>query len=254
MVDSLPSSPAPDRGGSTPWSAGQTLAFAGAIAIALPFLNMVVAMLMAGFAAAENSDFNQQLFYLNLRENGQYLTVASLVANGFIVWAVLRLIRLRGSVSWPRYLAIRPASATAWITALAGTLVLLVVSQWIGDWMQRPLYPDFLIEVYRSAQPLPLFWLVVVALSPIAEEVYFRGFIFIGLRNSLLGVSGAIIVTALLWSIIHLQYDFYDKSLIFIWGLFLGWLRFRYNTLVLPVLMHCLVNLVTLWGLASALT
>jgi len=236
---------------SRPWSAGQTLALAAAVGALLPLVNMGVAMLLAGYLAAGDATFNQQLFYQQLGLSGQYLTFATLATNGAIIWAVLKLIQLRRTVGWPIYLALRMPAGSAWLTTLAGLVLLLTTSQIVGALFQRPQYPEFLLQVYVTANPLFLFWIAVVLVAPVAEEVYFRGFVFVGLRNSALGASGAIVVTAVIWSLIHLQYDVYDKVEIFLLGLFFGWLRFRYNSLLPPILAHCLVNLTALVGLAS---
>ncbi len=246
----------PQRGANqpavTPWSAGQTLVFALAIAALLPLVNMVVAMLMAGFSAAADSNFDQQLFYQHLRHNGGYLIFASIAANCATIWAVLKFIRLRGAVGPVTYLALRLPDKPAWIITLVGVVLFLLFSELVGAGLGRPRYPDFLLQIYATAQPLALFWVAVLLLAPLAEEVYFRGFVYIGLRNSMLGASGAILVTAAIWALIHLQYDVYDKTEIFLLGLFMGWLRYRYNSLLPPLVAHGLINLVALVGLANS--
>jgi len=251
MTESPAPSKDPGAHGSTPWSAIQTLALALAIAALLPLVNMTVAMLMAGYAAAGDPAFDQQLFFQQLGRNGEYLSFASLATNGAIIWAVLKFIRLRRSVGWVTYLALWMPVRSAWLTALAGMVLFIAVSYLLGNLFQRPLYPDFLKQVYITADPLILFWIVIALVAPIAEEFFFRGFVFVGLRNSALGGSGATLVTAALWSMIHLQYDVYDKVEIFLLGIFLGGLRFHYNSLLPPILVHGLINLAALVGLAS---
>lgn len=241
----------PDGRDSMPWSAGQTLALALVIALLLPFVNMVVAMVMAGFAAAQDPTFDSPQFYRQLRQNGGYLTFASLAANIVTLWVVIRFIQWRKAVTWGTYLALRLPGRSGWSTAFITAVLFLVASQVVSSLFQRPDYPEFLQQVYASATPMVLFWIAVGIVAPVAEEVYFRGFVYIGLRNSALGVAGAIVVTAAIWSMIHLQYDAYDKVEIFLLGLLLGWLRFRYNSLLVPITAHALINLLVLAGLAS---
>ena len=243
--------PLPEQRESSPWSAGQTLALALAIAVLLPLVNMVVAMVMAGLAAAQDPSFDSPQFYRQLRQNGGYLTFASLAANIATIWIVIQFIRLRKAVTWVTYLALRLPSRSGWLTALVAAALFLVASQVAGGLFQRPDSPDFLRQVYATATPMVLFWIAVGVVAPVAEEIYFRGFIYIGLRNSALGVVGAIVITAAIWSMIHLQYDVYDKVEIFLLGLLLGWLRFRYNNLLIPIMAHGLINTVALTGLAS---
>lgn len=234
-----------------PWSAGQTLALAAVLAALLPLVNMVVAMMMAGFNAANDAAFDQRLFFQQLRQNGHYLTIATLVTNIVAIWMLVKFIRLRSAVGSMTYLAIRWPGQSAWLTTLVGVALFLLVSQLVGNIFVRPKFPDFLLQIYATASPMLLFWIVVGLIAPIAEELCFRGFIYIGLRNSVLGATGAIVVTAAIWSMIHLQYDAYDKSEIFLLGVFLGWLRFRFNSLLPPILAHCLINLTALISLAS---
>jgi membrane protease YdiL (CAAX protease family) len=68
---------------------------------------------------------------------------------------------------------------------------------------------------------------------------------FRGLQESRVGPAGAIILTALLWSVLHgIQYEPYWLFLIFLDGLILGVLRWRTNSLLPPILFHCLGNVV----------
>lgn len=235
----------------TPWSPAQTLALTGAIAIILPLVNMVVALVMSGISVAFDPGFDQKQFYRELRRDGHYLTYASLAANLVTVWLVLRFIDLRQAVRWPTYLAVQVPTAGWAPAAVAGGALYLLLEKLSGALFERPEYPQFLIEVYASAEPILLFWLALALVAPVAEEVLFRGFLFVGLRHSWLGSSGAIVATSFLWTIIHLQYDFFDKLLIFVLGLYLGWLRSRFNSILPPIFIHVVVNIIALTGLVT---
>ena len=52
--------------------------------------------------------------------------------------------------------------------------------------------------------------------------------------------------TALAWSLTHVQYDFYEKVEIFLLGVLLGWLRYRYNSVLVPLVVHLIMNLIVL--------
>ena len=83
-----------------------------------------------------------------------------------------------------------------------------------------------------------------VNLAPILEELFFRGFLYSGLSSSFLGPLGTILITSISWAAIHLQYDLYGISTIFVFGLLLGAARLKTHSLIVPVLMHALMNLV----------
>jgi membrane protease YdiL (CAAX protease family) len=47
---------------------------------------------------------------------------------------------------------------------------------------------------------------------------------------------------SLLWAVPHLQYDWTGILLIFVVGLFLGWMRWRSGSTLLTFLLHALFN------------
>jgi membrane protease YdiL (CAAX protease family) len=55
---------------------------------------------------------------------------------------------------------------------------------------------------------------------------------------------GAIIISALAWSVIHLQYDAYGLAGIFAGGLLLGFARFKSKSIYPPIVMHALSNII----------
>jgi len=59
-----------------------------------------------------------------------------------------------------------------------------------------------------------------------------------------MGRRGAILLTSLLWSVIHFQYDWYGVASIFASGLLLGYARMKTNSIIPTILMHSLMNLV----------
>ena len=94
-----------------------------------------------------------------------------------------------------------------------------------------------------KATPFVLNFLMVVIGAPIVEELLFRGFLFSQLKTTKLGVNGSIILTSLIWTSIHLQYDLFLLIPIFLLGLFLGYLMHKYNSLYLVIIVHAVHNL-----------
>jgi uncharacterized protein len=108
-----------------------------------------------------------------------------------------------------------------------------------------PDVPQVMLDMYRTAGVYPVFWGAIILAAPISEEVIFRGFFFTGLRHSRLGVPGAIILPSLFWAALHLQYGMEEIGFIFLFGLLLGALRFKSNSLWPPMLVHALSNLLS---------
>jgi len=91
----------------------------------------------------------------------------------------------------------------------------------------------------------PLFWaiLFIAILPPIFEELAFRGFLF----NKLKEVSSnqvTIIGTAFIFALVH--FSFLSFIWIFPFGIVLGYLRSRYNTLWIGMIIHFIHNFIVL--------
>jgi hypothetical protein len=105
---------------------------------------------------------------------------------------------------------------------------------------------DYWDNIYRSTRPLFVLWLGTGLLGPLFEELFYRGFLFSGLRRSRLGVSGTILTTAALFAITHYRYGVFGVIWIFLLGLVFGIARHRSDTIRLPILMHVTYNLIFL--------
>ena len=123
-------------------------------------------------------------------------------------------------------------------------LVLWICLVALEEWLTRsidgaqakpwPVYPAYIVALRVLAIGL---------LGPVAEELAFRGLLFALLRRTRLGVIGAIVVAAVLWSLIHLQYSPVLLLVIFVDGIALGAARYFSGSLYLPIAMHVLGNL-----------
>ena len=78
--------------------------------------------------------------------------------------------------------------------------------------------------------------------APIFEETFFRGFKFRGIRHSRLGPPGAVLATALAWTLMHAQYDVFALLQVFASGLLLGLARLKSQSLYVPLAMHSAAN------------
>jgi membrane protease YdiL (CAAX protease family) len=101
--------------------------------------------------------------------------------------------------------------------------------------------------VVGGATGLITFAVVICLAAPILEEFVFRGFMFRGWSQSFLGPIGAIVLTSLLWAVLHTQYGWYERSWIFVEGLVLGYFRLRCNSTWLTVVAHSAMNMAILF-------
>jgi membrane protease YdiL (CAAX protease family) len=76
-----------------------------------------------------------------------------------------------------------------------------------------------------------------------SEEFFARGFLYRGWSESFLRPTGAIILSSLAWTSLHLQYDWFFFGEVFSIGLLFGYLRYRTNSTWLTTVLHGLNNL-----------
>jgi membrane protease YdiL (CAAX protease family) len=89
-------------------------------------------------------------------------------------------------------------------------------------------------------------WLLVFAFcvaAPLSEELLARGFLYRGWSESFVRPVGAILLSSAVWTAMHMQYNWYFLAQVFSIGLLLGYLRYRSNSLLLPVILHGINNL-----------
>ncbi|MEJ2376601.1 MAG: CPBP family intramembrane metalloprotease [Pseudolabrys sp.] len=143
------------------------------------------------------------------------------------------------------YLALRLPSRGEVLFGLAATIGLIIVGNAISWVFGRFIVTSFQLDIYRTAAAaewLPLLWLAVVVATPIGEETLFRGFLFRGWLRKPRDTWPVILLTAFLWSIVHVQYDWFVIAQVFCFGVLLGWLRWASGSAILTMLLHAVIN------------
>jgi membrane protease YdiL (CAAX protease family) len=158
---------------------------------------------------------------------------------------LLALMARRTGASATDYLGLTLPRKSDVFVGIIVVVVFILVSNGISRLLGRDIVSQFQLDIYRTASAagyLPWLWLTVVVVAPIGEETLFRGFLFRGWYRAPRDAWLVIIVTALLWALIHLQYDFYFIAQVFAMGLVLGWFRWVAGSTILTMLLHGLVN------------
>ena len=165
-------------------------------------------------------------------------------------WVAIRPTRM----SFTDYLALRWTSWRNFFTGLAALVILVGCWDLLSRAIGREVTSGFMGEVLKSAQAEGALWLLVIAFcvaAPMWEEIFSRGFLYRGWSESKLGVAGAIFLSSLAWTSLHLQYDWFFFCEVFTIGLLLGYLRYRTNSTGLTIALHGINNLAatiqTLW-------
>src|SRR3984893_887763 len=158
------------------------------------------------------------------------------------LWIAIR----RSGTGFADYLALRWPSWGNLAIGVVGLFVLVMGWDLVSRATGREVEPGFMGCVLKSARAEGALWLLLIAFciaAPISEEFFARGFLYRGWSESFLKVPGAIILSSLVGTGLHLQYDWFFLGEVFSIGLLLGWLRHRSNSTWLTVIVHGVNNL-----------
>jgi membrane protease YdiL (CAAX protease family) len=177
--------------------------------------------------------------------DGAAVAIYTLISNPVEIVTLVLAIQLLGTdareylgldVPQPRDIAIAVAALAAAI-AVADTVTLA---------LGKDMVPPFQVELHRTAREegsLPWLWLAIILAAPVGEELLFRGFMFRGFIHEPRDAVPGILVISLIWSMLHVQYDWYGAAQVFVIGLLFGFVRWRTGSTTLVILMHVLLNL-----------
>lgn len=150
----------------------------------------------------------------------------------------------KGSVA--EYLGYKLPRRREMVIAVAVLLALIAAGDAVSWLAGRHIVDRFQSDIYqaaRSANLLPLLFVAIVVFIPIGEESLFRGFLFRGWLRSPRSAWPVIIITAGIFGVIHVQYDWFLIVQVFVFGVFFGWIRWATGSTILTMLLHGVVNL-----------
>jgi len=166
------------------------------------------------------------------------------------VWLAIRIKK----ASFVDYLALYWPSWKQLLFGAVGLVVIVLAGEVVSRSLGREATPGFMTDLLKSGRDKGAALLLLVAFSvaaPMSEEVLARGFLFRGWSASFLRVPGAILLSSLVWTVVHLQYDMYFLAEVFTIGLWFGYMRHRAGSLWLTIILHALNNMtavvLTMW-------
>jgi membrane protease YdiL (CAAX protease family) len=181
-----------------------------------------------------------------VNENYQENFLAEVLIEGFFALIILlfSLFDLKEIIALYRFpkISIRDYLLTFFTPIFTGVTVYIGV-----EFINKVVDPDNSINTYAQYLYLehPLAWGIffVAILPPIFEELAFRGYLF-NLLKRVTNARNTIIATSFLFALVH--FSFISIIWIFPFGLLLGYLRNKYNTLWLGMIIHFIHNLIVL--------
>jgi membrane protease YdiL (CAAX protease family) len=217
-----------------PWGIWATLGLALAALLAGQIAALAALGVWYGSALGHLPDFSG---------DGVAVTLVIFVSTPVEVALLLLFAQRAGSA--PEYLGYTKPRRAEVVFGVAATVALIVVGNILSWLLGHTIVTPFQLDIYRTAEAagwLPWLWLAVVVATPIGEETLFRGFLFRGWLRTPRDTWPVIVITALLWALIHVQYDWYTIGQVFAFGLLLGWLRWASGSVILTILLHGLIN------------
>ncbi|MGJ4928031.1 CPBP family intramembrane glutamic endopeptidase [Bradyrhizobium sp. HKCCYLS2038] len=189
------------------------------------------------------------------RAAGRGLTLSLSVMMGLPAVLLATYFAVRHTrTPFAEYLGLRWTSWKYVGIGIAGMIVIVVAWDLMSRATGREVSPGFMMDVLKTARGDGTVWLMVIAFcvaAPLSEELFARGFLYRGWSDSFLRVPGAIVLSSLVWTAMHLQYDWYFFLEVFALGVWFGYLRSVSHSTWLTIVLHGLNNLAatlqTMW-------
>jgi len=141
-------------------------------------------------------------------------------------------------------------------SAILVTTIMMLITPFVGlliDFNMKISLPEWLLQFNVNSEAIiiaflkmhtiwDLFYtiLVIAVVPAVGEELLFRGYLQKKLSNLLINTDIAILITAFLFSVIHL--DFHAIIPRFVLGILLGYLFYWSGSIWLPILAHFVNN------------
>jgi hypothetical protein len=220
--------------GHVPWTVGDI-----AKAIAAVILLLILASLVISVLA---------LVYGESLDNWALLGLLGIALYGFMLLAIWRLSVVKYRCGWNalgfRSLNVKRDLTLAAVVIGAALFINILYGVLIEYLGLGPLDPDPVPVRYTEGilNVAVLSFLALIA-APVAEEAFFRGFVFAGVRKRL-GFGWGAILSALLFALAHIDPEALVP--IFFLGLLLAWLYAKTRSIWACIFTHFLYNSIAL--------
>ena len=242
-LDSAPGNIEPDKRFWGPWATAGFGCLIGAVIFIAQFL-VVIVYTVVKVATEPPADIFE--FTEALANDGLLIGLAGLLSALAGIGLIAVIIKIKKGFSISEYLGFRaiPVRTIPLAVPIAAGFIFIA---YLVSFVPGKSDNAYIIEAYNSSVWPAIFWLEVVIFAPALEEIFFRGFLFVGFRQSGLKVAGTIILTSFVWTLLHIaQYDFYDLAALFVFGIILGLARQKTDSLWSPLILHSVYNLLVM--------
>jgi len=224
------------------WGTWPTIGFSALVLIVSQAAQIFVAIVYLIKELVSNPDVDLFQYSQDLASNGMFLSFAVITSSIVGFGLTVIFIKRRKGSTVTEYLGLKPISKKQIFIMIGICILFLILSQLAALLIGISDDSDYFTDMYKSSW-LPLLVVAVAIFAPAFEESFFRGFLFVGLRQSPIGDTGTIALTAALWAMFHIQYGIFGILLIFSLGIVLGFVRWKTESLWAPIIIHSLWNL-----------
>jgi membrane protease YdiL (CAAX protease family) len=224
------------------WGIWGTVIWSAVVMIAFVLIQALFFALYVAVSGTHANAHDLQQEMRRLQNDGDVIAIATLLTTLLCLPMVVGIVKLKRGSRLADYLPIAVPPGRMLGRWLLYTALFILASDTLSLLTGNPVVPEFVKRAYVSSDVKPVLWLALVLAAPLFEETLFRGFMISGFLPTRLGASGAVLLTALAWAIIHIQYGWYGIATIFVFGLLLGTARIRSGSLAMPYLIHAAAN------------
>jgi len=211
------------------------------LAVYLFAQTITAAVFIIGKIVSSPDNIDVEAIY-DMASNGDVITWVTIISAILGTSLTLIFIKIRKGPGIRDYLDLKAMPKRVFLILSAIIIGLIVLSFVLDQFMQSPQDTIFLVDTYKTSTWPALLWIAVVVFAPLFEEIYFRGFIFVGFKQTRLGAAGTIAITSVVWAVLHMQYSVYGIISILVLGVVFGLVRFKTNSLWSTLFLHAAWN------------
>ncbi|MBN1367190.1 MAG: CPBP family intramembrane metalloprotease [Dehalococcoidales bacterium] len=230
------------------WGGWPTVGFSLVIFTVYFIAQTVVAVVFVFNRLISNPGAFDTQAILELATNGDLVSIATIVSAVFGLGFIVLFIKIRKGAGLCDYLGLASIPKKAFLISAAVVVVLLLISSFLPEVWNISEDDGFTSNAYQTATWPVLLWVAVAVFAPLFEEAFFRGFLFVGLKESRLGAAWAVVFTSLFWALLHIQYSTYGIVTVLVLGIALGIIRLVTKSLWSTIILHSLWNIVAMVG------
>ncbi len=232
-------------GDSKPWGLWSTLGLSLLVIVVYFALSAAVVLLFVAFGEPGDPSLDFEALVRGAGSDGLTVCVSLVVAGLGGTLLVLLLSRRRPGFTVASYLNLSGAPLRILVVWISLTVIFLAGFHLLSTVVEFQKVDSIYAPLRDTTDFLPLFVFAFVAMPALFEEILFRGFMFRGLQATWMGNVGAILLTSLTWSVIHFQYSLGLVAVLFALGILFGVARLMTGSVVVPMVMHAIFNLIS---------